>query len=152
MLLTDLVFFPKVQFLLNALKGQKHTTRKGRSVLNGKRIFRHPKTNSFAAAVCRVEKRNCYSFSPSLLPPNCCFSKPFKLFCIRSRVVRSLKTSVRCVFVPCRMVVCFGFGMMGSSCFCLGKKCSQTSLTFYSWLLGTHSTFFCQLWQMTCRG
>ena len=84
--------------------GNRHTKRKGRSVLNGKRIFRHPKTNSFAVAVCRVEKRNCYSFSPSLLPPNCCFSKPFMLFCIRSRVVRSLKTSVRCVFVPCCMV------------------------------------------------
>ena len=82
---------------------EDHTKRKGRSVLNGKRVFRHPKTNSFAAAVCRVEKRNCYSFSPSLLPPNCCFSKPFKLFCIRSRVVRSLKTSVRCVFVLCCM-------------------------------------------------
>ena len=92
-------------YLKMHMKADMHTKRKGRSVLNGKRIFRHPKTNSFAAAVCRVEKRNCYSFPPSLLPPNCCFSKPFKLFCIRSRVVRSLKTSVRCVFVPCCMYV-----------------------------------------------
>ena len=57
--------------------------------------------HSSAAAVCREEKLLLFLsfFTTSQL----FFSKPFKLFCIRSRVVRSLKTFVRCVFVPCCM-------------------------------------------------